>query len=255
MPPISTGEHASAGAGDLRRRLYQLGAVAVSVLAAGAVAIAVLTSGSTSQLAPGKPVPGATQSVALFKGIPQHGMTLGDPRAPVTLVEFGDLQCPVCAAYAEDALPAILARYVRTGQVRLMFRNLDSIGSDSVRAARMAGALGEQNHLWEFIDLMYRNQGAENTSYVTDRYLEALASAIPGVDVGRALRERDSPAVRTQLRQAHEQAQRLNLQSTPSFVLSGGAQPERVLPSTDLSSASLAEPMDQALAGARRVGR
>jgi protein-disulfide isomerase len=255
MPPISTGEHTSAGAGDLRRRLYQLGAIAVSVFAVGAVAIAVLTSGSTSQLAPGKPVPGAPQSVALFKGIPQHGMTLGDPRAPVMLVEFGDLQCPVCAAYAEDALPAILARYVRTGRLRLVFRNLDSIGSDSVHAARMAGALGEQNHLWEFIDLMYRNQGAENTSYVTDRYLEALAAAIPGVDVGRALRERNSPVVQAQLQQAHELAQELHLQSTPSFVLSGASEHEHVLPSTDLSSTSLAEPIDQALAGARRIGR
>ncbi len=255
MTPVSTGERMATGKGDSRRRLYQLGAIVVSVLAVGAVSIAVLTSGSTSQLAPGKPVPGATQSVALFKGIPQHGMALGNPRAPVTLVEFGDLQCPVCAAYAEDALPTIVTRYVRTGQVRLVFRNLDSIGSDSVRAARMAGALGEQNHLWEFIDLMYKNQGAENTSYVTDRYLEALATAIPGVDVGRALRERNSPAVRAQLRQAGELARQLHLQSTPSLVLSDGAQPEKVLPSNDLSSASLAEPIEQALADARGIGR
>ncbi|MFI5009819.1 MAG: DsbA family protein [Solirubrobacterales bacterium] len=252
MPPVSTGDPASADAGELRRRLYQLGALVVSVLAVGAVAIAVLTSGSTSQLVPGKPVPGAPQTVALFAGIPQHGATLGNPKAPVTLVEFGDLQCPVCAAYAENALPAILTRYVRPGQVRLVFRNLDSIGSDSVRAARMAGVLGEQNHMWEFIDLMYKNQGAENTAYVTDRYLTALATAIPGVDVGRALRERDSAAVRTELQQAHLQATRLHLQSTPSFVLSRTGQPERVLPSADLSSASLAEPIDQALADAAR---
>jgi protein-disulfide isomerase len=252
MPPVSTGDPASTDAGELRRRLYQLGALAVSVLAVGAVAIAVLTSGSTSQLAPGKPVPGAPQTLALFAGIPQHGVTLGNPRAPVTLVEFGDLQCPVCAAYVENALPTIVAHYVRPGTVRLVFRNLDSIGSDSVRAARMAGALGEQNHMWEFIDLMYKNQGAENTAYVTDRYLEALATAIPGVDVGRALGERDSPAVRAQLQQAHELAQQLHLQSTPSFVLSGGTQPEHVLPPTDLSSASLAGPIDQALAGAAR---
>jgi protein-disulfide isomerase len=252
MPPVSTGDPASADAGELRRRLYQLGALAVSVLVVSAVAIAVLTSGSTSQLAPGKPVPGAPQTLALFAGIPQHGVTLGNPRAPVTLVEFGDLQCPVCAAYAENALPAILAHYVRPGQVRLVFRNLDSIGSDSVRAARMAGALGEQNHMWEFIDLMYKNQGAENTAYVTDRYLQALASAIPGVEVSRALRERDSAAVRAQLGEARLQAERLHLQSTPSFMLSRTGQPGRVLSSTDLSSASLAGPIDQALASATR---
>jgi protein-disulfide isomerase len=266
---------------DTRRtRLYQLAALVVSVCAVGAVAIAVLTSGSTSQLAPGKPVPGAAQTLALFAGIPQHGTSLGNPRAPVTLEEFGDLQCPVCAAYAEDALPSIVARYVRAGRVRLVFRNLDSIGSDSARAARMAGAVGEQNHLWEFIDLMYRNQGAENTGYVTDRYLQALAAAIPGVDVSRALSARSSTAVEAQIDQARALAEQLHLQSTPSFVLvrtgqagtdqagtgqtgtgrsgtgqAGIGQAEQVLPPTDLSSASLEGPLDQALASIGGRGR
>jgi protein-disulfide isomerase len=256
---------------DTRRtRLYQLAALIVSVLAVGAVAIAVLTSGSTSQLTPGKPVPGAAQTLTLFAGIPQHGISLGNPSAPVTLIEFGDLQCPACAAYAEDALPSIVSRYVREGRMQLVFRNLDSIGSDSVRAARMAGAVGKQNHLWEFIDLMYKNQGAENTSYVTDRYLQALAAAIPGVDVNRALRARSSSTVETQIDQARALAQELRLQSTPSFVLvrrghvggsqtsqspAGTGQVEQVLPSTDLSSASLEEPIDQALASAGGLGR
>ncbi len=236
-------------AGDKRRtHLYQLVALLVSVLAVGAVAIAVLTSGSTSQLAPGKPVPGAAQTRALFAGIPQHGVELGKETAPVTLVEFGDLQCPACAAYAENTLPTIVSRYVRDGRVRLVFRGLDSIGSDSLRAARMAGALGEQNHLWEFIDLMYKNQGAENTSYVTDRYLEALASAIPGADVDQALRERNSAAVQAEIDQAHSEAQQLHLQSTPSFLLGRTGQPGRVLSPTDLSSTSLTGPLDQALA-------
>jgi protein-disulfide isomerase len=263
------------GAGQIdsdtrRTRLYQLAALIVSVLAVSAVAIAVLTSGSTSQLTPGKPVPGAAQTLALFAGIPQHGISLGNPRAPVTLIEFGDLQCPVCAAYGEDALPNIVNRYVREGRVQLVFRNLDSIGSDSARAARMAGAVGEQNHLWEFIDLMYKNQGAENTAYVTDRYLQALAAAIPSVDVSRALRARSSSAVETQIDQARALARELHLQSTPSFVLArrghagegqtnqdpaGTGQVEQVLPSTDLSSASLEGPIDQALASAGGRGR
>jgi protein-disulfide isomerase len=248
-PPSGVDRETARTTGDKRRtHLYQLAALLVSVLAVGAVAIAVLTSGSTSQLAPGKPVPGAAQTRALFAGIPQHGVELGSATAPVTLVEFGDLQCPACAAYAENALPVIVSRYVRGGRVRLVFRSLYSIGSDSLRAARMAGALGEQHHLWEFIDLMYKNQGAENTSYVTDRYLEALASAIPGVDVSQALRERSSAAVQAEIDQARAQAQRLHLQSTPSFLLGRTGQPGHVLSPTDLSSASLTGPLDQALA-------
>ena len=168
MVAPSTQEPAARADGQTSRstRLHQLIALVASVLAIGAVTIAVLTGGSTAQLAPGKPVPGAPQTLALFAGIPQHGISLGNPGAPVTLVEFGDLQCPACAAYAHDALPSIVNRYVRDGRVQLVFRNLDSLGLDSARAARMAGAVGEQNHLWEFIDLMYKNQGARNASHM-----------------------------------------------------------------------------------------
>jgi protein-disulfide isomerase len=228
-------------------RLYRLGALLVTVLAVLAVLIAVLNSPSTSQLAPGKPVPGARQTLALFAGIPQHGNTLGDPHAPLTLVEFGDLQCPSCALFAQNALPSIVARYVRPGRVLLVFRGLHFIGSDSLRAARMAYALGEQDHLWQFIDLMYRNQGLENSSYVTDTYLSALAGAAGPVDVARALSERNSATVQSQIDQAQALAQQLHLQSTPAFLLSRtGAPPQRFSPA-GLDPESFSGPLDKLL--------
>jgi protein-disulfide isomerase len=230
--------------------MYRVGGLVVTAALIAAVLVAVLGSGSTSQLAPGKPVPGAAPTLALFAGIPQHGIALGNPRAPVTLVEFGDLQCPSCALFASDALPTIVARYVRAGRVLLVFRGLDFIGEDSQRAARMAAALGEQNHLWQFVDLMYRNQGLENSSYVTDTYLRALAGAIPGVDVARALDRRDSAGVQAQLAQARALARGLGLKSTPSFLLSrSGTRPRRFSPSS-LDASSFSQPLEKLLAGA-----
>jgi protein-disulfide isomerase len=228
-------------------RLYQLGALLVTAFAVLAVLIAVLSSGSTSQLAPGKPVPEAAQTLALFAGIPQHGNTLGDPHAPLTLVEFGDLQCPSCALFAQSALPSIVAHYVRPGRVLLVFRGLHFIGSDSLRAARMAYALGKQDHLWQFIDLMYSNQGLENSSYVTDTYLRALAGAIPSVDVAQALIQRNSPGVQNQIDQAQALAQQLHLQDTPTFLLSRtGASPQRFSPAS-LDPESFSGPLDKLL--------
>ena len=235
-----------------RGRLYQLGALVVTAVAVTAVLVAVLTAGSTSQLTPGKPVPAAAQTLALFAGIPQHGTALGDPHAPVTLVEFGDLQCPACAQFATDALPGIVARYVRSGRALLEFRPLDFIGADSRRAAGMALALGEQNRLWQFIELAYRNQGLENSGYVTDTYVRALAGAIPGVDVSRALGARSSAAVRAELSEAKQLGLALQIESTPSFLLyRTGTAPQRFKPS-GLDAGSFAGPLLRLLGEASR---
>ncbi|HEY2140524.1 MAG TPA: thioredoxin domain-containing protein [Solirubrobacteraceae bacterium] len=231
------------------RRIYQLSALLLSTLAIAGVTIAVLTSGSTSQLAPGKPVPGSRQTETLLAGIPQRGPALGNPHAPVTLVELGDLQCPSCALFARDALPALITRYVRPGRVLMIFRALTSIGGDSLRAARMAAALGEQNHLWQFVEEMYRNQGLENSSYVTDTYLRALATAIPGVDVARALAQRDSSGVREELAQAQGLARRLRVKGTPAFSLFPAGSPPRSFSPAGLDSESFAKPLERMLAG------
>jgi protein-disulfide isomerase len=232
-----------------RARLYQLGALVVSSAAVVAVLVAVLTAGSTSQLAPGKPVPGAGQTLALLAGIPQRGIALGDPGAPVTLVEFGDLQCPACAQFATDALPALVRSYVRSGRVLLEFRALDAIGTDSRRAAAMAAALGQQDRLWQFVELAYHNQGLENTGYVTDTYLSALAAAIPGVDVARALRQRSSPAAASELQEARALARAAHVRSTPSFELARAGQPPRRAQPGALDSASLQSALSRALSG------
>jgi protein-disulfide isomerase len=232
-----------------QRRLYQLGGLLVTGILIAAVAIAVLTSGSTSQLKPGKPVPGAAQTLALLSGIPERGDELGDPHAPVTLVELGDLQCPACAIFAQEALPAIISEYVRGGRVLLVFRGLHILGGDSLRAARMAEAIGAQDRLWQFVESMYQNQGSENSSYVTDTYLRALAGAIPGVDVARALAARGSQYVQAQLAEAQALATRFGVKSTPSFLLSRtGAPPRRFSPES-LDSGAFTAPLEKLLAG------
>lgn len=231
-----------------RQRVYQLAALAVTAAAIVAVLVAVLGSGSTSQLRPGKPVPGASQTRLLLSGIPQRGIALGNPHAPFTLVEFGDLQCPACAQFASETLPSVIARYVRSGQLLLQFRALDFIGPDSRRAAAMANALAQQDRLWQFVELAFHNQGLENSGYVTETYLRALAGAIPGTNVTQALAVRGSAAVAQALAQARGLAQAAGVKATPSFALAPAGQPPRRF-SPALDRASFTTALARALSG------
>jgi protein-disulfide isomerase len=226
-------------------RLHQVVGALVASAVIIAVLIAVFASGSTSELRPGKPVPGASSTISMLKGIHQSGLALGNQTAPVTLFEYGDLQCPSCASFAEEELPGLISNYVRTGEMRIVYRPLDIIGPDSLRAARMAVALAGQDRLWQFVDLMYRNQGAENTDYVTTTYLEALASAIPGANVRRALAARGSARVNAQIARASAEAHRLNLTGTPSFTIARtGAKAHRLAASAAVQSSVIEEAVE-----------
>jgi protein-disulfide isomerase len=220
-------ETALAAAAARRRRLIRLGAVLAAAALVVAVLVVVSASGSgtkiTSRTAGTGPVAGARESSALLSGIPQHGLTLGDPKAPVRVVEFADLQCPFCRDYSTGVLPRLVRDYVRPGTVRMEFRSLAFIGPDSVRAARVAEAAARQNKLWNVVDLAYFNQGKENSGWATDALLRRIAGSVPGLDVKRVFAERDSAAVTRQLKAAGTLATASGVQSTPTFLVGRGS--------------------------------
>lgn len=222
-------------------KLHQVAGILVASAVIIAVLVAVFASGSTSELQPGKPIPGAPATISMLKGIHQSGLTLGDRGAPVTLFEYGDLQCPTCAGFAQEELPGLIRSYVRTGQVRIVFKPLDIIGPESTKAARVAVALGGQDRLWQFIDLMYRNQGSENTGYVTSTYLKALVSAIPGANVNRALAASGSAGTNAVIARASAQARQLGINATPSFTVAKTGGKAHPLPASAAAESSVIE--------------
>jgi protein-disulfide isomerase len=190
------------------------------------IAIAVSGDDEGSGTTSGKPE-GTADVLALYEGIPQRGVELGRPDAPVTLTEFADLQCPFCAEYGRVVLPEVVQKFVRTGRIKIVFRSLKFIGADSEEAARMAHAAGLQNKLFQFVDLVYRNQGIEETGWVDDAYLRRVGDAV-GLDVERAMSARSGEAVTAELDEADVQGKQLKVESTPWFVLTKGTgEPKR----------------------------
>jgi protein-disulfide isomerase len=165
----------------------------------------------------------------LLDGIPQEGVVLGDPDAPVTLVEFADLQCPYCARFTRTAFAVIVEEFVRTGEVRLVFRGVAFLGPDSEKALRAVLAAGQQRKLWQLVELLYAHQGPENSGWVTDELVRELGGGVEGLDVERRMAERTSEAVEVELALAAQAADRARVDGTPTFWVGPTDEPLRLL--------------------------
>jgi protein-disulfide isomerase len=233
-----------------RRRRGRAGLVAI-VIAGFVVAAAIVSASGGGPATAANParVAGAAYSHALLAGIPQQGLVLGSAAAPVRMVEFADLQCPYCDQFATQALPPLITHYVRPGKVSIEFRNLSFIGAGSVRAGLAAAGAEQQNRLWNFVDLMYLNQGEENSGYVTNTYLHRLLAAIPGLDVARAERASRTPQATAVLGAANAEASANGINATPSFLVGRVAGALRVFQPDSLTAGPFAHEFDSLLAG------
>jgi protein-disulfide isomerase len=240
----------SSEGGKMRQRLWLLvGVVVAAAVVVGALALASGGDDGPQGLGDGSSLQGQAEVNRVFAGIPQQGIAVGDPDAPVTLVEFVDLQCPFCAQFARNELPELVRRYVRTGKVRMELRVLTFLGEDSLRAGQVAAAAAEQDKGWQFADLFFANQGSENTGYATDEFLREVASGVDGLDVDKALADARGPAATAQLRRAAAAAETLGVSSTPTFYASrrGGALEQLEL--SELTAAAVGAEIDDRLPG------
>jgi protein-disulfide isomerase len=234
---------------DRTRRLALLGGAVALALVVVVVAVVISQGGDDDAGDSGDSGTTAAKTQEGLTGIPQRGVTLGNPDAPATLLEFADLQCPFCAEYATQALPSVVDRYVRSGKLKLQLRLLAFLGPDSKRGADVAAGATLQNRLWQFSELFYRNQGTENSGYATDRFLRGLARDTPGLDVAQVSKDLDTPPATRLLRQADRQAKALGVTGTPSFFLvRRGAMPEP-LEVSSLDADSFTSALDAALGG------
>jgi protein-disulfide isomerase len=206
---------------DRRTRLLQLSAGGVFlVIIVVVVIIIVAGSGGSSGNDPGE-FEEKAQVEKLFSGIPQNAATLGKPTAPVKLIEYGDLQCPICKEYSEEVLPEVIENQVKNGEASITFRNFIIIGPQSIPAGEAALAAGAQGKGWSFIETWYRNQGEENSGYATDEFIESMAEYVGVPDMAKWKKEWKSGKYKNQVKETTAQAEKVGFEGTPSFAIEG----------------------------------
>jgi protein-disulfide isomerase len=211
------------------RVLIAAGVVALLIVV-GVVLGVVLTSGSDSNSsAPASKLPDAADVQQFLAGIPQNGTVLGNPSAPVTVITYIDLQCPFCRQFETEAMPTIVDNYVRKGKAKIEARVINIIGPDSQTGREAALAAAQQNKMFNFNQLLYDNQGTENTGWLDEDVIKSAAASIPGLDVSQFQSDRGSDSVKNALATIDSQAKAAGVGGTPTvYVVHKGSKPQLV---------------------------
>jgi protein-disulfide isomerase len=238
-------ERADAEHARKTQRTRMLGGVLALAVIVVAVAIAVSSSGGGGKNTAPKPTSSAAKQSAttvagLLAGIHQSGVTIGSSSAPVTVTEFGDLECPICRDFALGAENQLIGKDVRSGKVKLVYRSLEtatggapnpSIFPSQQAAAYAAGAQGKA---WNYIELFYHEQGQEATGYVNQNYLNGLASQIPGLNYSQWLTDSKNSTYASQVTADEQAAASRGFNSTPTIVVQGPkGQAQPIVGTTD----------------------
>jgi len=200
-------------------------------------------------------LPGAADVSTMFKGIPQNGLTLGNPKAPVTMVEYIDLQCPFCQQFETQVMPDIINKYVKTGKVKVEARILKFLGdgqphNDSERGRNAMIAAAKQNKGFNFSEILYYNQGTENTGWLSDDMIAQAASSIPGLRVHDLLNQRNSSSVTQQGTAFDAQMAADKVLGTPTlFAGKSGTKGKQIPLTSPTDSKSVVTALDAAIAG------
>lgn len=238
-------ERARAERAQRTRRMQMLGGVVLLAIVIVGVAVAVSISSSSSGGKKVNPNSSASRTDVtavsnLLNGVPQSGNTLGNPKAPVTITEYADLECPVCDAFAlpgsvptSDGTPGsgyfdqLLSQYVRTGKAKIVYRSLETATGNGPNASMWtqqqaaAYAAGLQNKAWDYIELFYYEQQPEDSGYVNPAYLQGIAQQVPGLNLSKWASDRQSHTLTSQVAADGQTAVAHGFQYTPTLVVQG----------------------------------
>src|SRR3989338_8324192 len=201
-----------------RNTLLPVSILIAAVLISGSIIYAIGTKNGPA--VPSEPTPKNT--AALFEVSPQDSV-LGDVKAPVTLIEYGDYQCPFCGKFFREVEPGIRDKYVKNGKVKIIFRNFQFLGPESVEAGNAAECAREQGQFWGYHDALYRTEtadGQEHNGNLNKELFLALAKELK-LDEGKLASCIDSRKYVAHVAEETEAGREIGVDATPTNFVNG----------------------------------
>ena len=201
-----------------------IGVIAIAIIAGIAASLST-SSSETVNLDMGR----THGTISTVMGSP----ILGDPAAPITIVEFGDYQCHQCYNWFHNTKPAIVEDYIETGKANLVFVDLAFLGRDSPMAAQASYCAEDQGMYWEYHNTLYNFQESKiDGGWANSERLKAFASNLElDIDLFNSCLDSEKYSKRVQYN--IQQARDHGVRGTPGFFIIGpdgqeqlgGAQP------------------------------
>jgi protein-disulfide isomerase len=190
--------------------------LAIGLLFGGAIVVSNLAQPAATV------TPFTARAINAPTGVTPEGYAYkGSPDAAITVIEYGDFQCPSCAAFATHQEATFDQRYVETGKVRFIYHDFPLPQHDhAMIAAAAARAAGEQGKFWQMHDLLFARQRAWSTSNDIQPLLSSYAEAI-GLDRSAFDQALTSEKFDVALGMARQQADRRGVRATPTFEVNG----------------------------------
>ena len=145
---------------------------------------------------------------------------LGSLDAPVTIIEFGDYQCPNCKKWFLSTKPDIVTNYIDTGKVNLVFIDIAFLGKDSVPASIASYCAEEQGKYWDYHSFLYSNQMSIDNGWANSDSLKGYAYNL-GLNMDMFVSCLDSEKYLKRVQFNTEEAQNNGVTGTPTFFIIG----------------------------------
>jgi len=162
---------------------------------------------------------GQKNSKITLQMLSQNGSpVLGNPDAPITIVEWGDYQCRYCHAFHQTGLNSLVQEYVNTGKANLVFRDFPLNGADSVLAAEASYCANDQNKYWGYHNELYKNWAGEKTGWVNRTSLDQFGTTV-GLNLGQFDKCLDENKYEKKVLDNQQFGEKIGIDATPSFLI------------------------------------